>query len=478
VVTRDELLDAARRAVRAAGGEALARAVAERSITARFARSRPTQATDVRRVRVEVLCVRSGHTALGTAARLDDDALRTAARRAAAAVTAAAHAGPGEYPGLPDPQPAREHDGFEPATAALDARQAGDAVHAGLAAAESHGAELAGTWTAGAVTEAIVSSRGLQALDAATDASFRAVATGGRGGRGYAAATATAAGALDPAAIVAEAAAKAGGAWTGEAAPSLAAIQRRRRATVQPPEPARVTAGELPVVLAPYAVADLLQMLGALAFDGRAWAEGRGALSGRLGERVAAPAISLSDSVRFPGTLPRAFDAEGVPKAPIPLIQDGIAHRVVHDVRSAARAGPEVRSTGHATTPGGAGAGPRPRNLLLAGGGARDEAELASPVERGLYVTRLWYLNPVRRREPLVTGVTREGTFLIEDGWIARPARDVRFTDSILSLLVRTEDLAARPRLVGTTDFLGHRFAYGVVCPALRTTLRVSAGSS
>jgi PmbA protein len=109
-----------------------------------------------------------------------------------------------------------------------------------------------------------------------------------------------------------------------------------------------------------------------------------------------------------------------------------------------------------------------PRNLVLAGGGADDEAELMAPIERGLYVTRLWYVNPLRVKETLLTGVTREGTFLIEDGRIGRPAREVRFTDSVLRILAATETLTRRSRLVGTTQFYGPRFAYGVVCPALR----------
>jgi predicted Zn-dependent protease len=450
VISRDALLDAARRAVRAAGGEALARAVGERSVTARLARSRPTQATDVQRIRVEVLCVRDGHTGLAVAGRTDDDALAAAARRAHDAAVAAAHAGPGDYPGLSEPAPTRGHDGFDAATAALDPRQAADAVEAALRAAAARGVELAGTWTAGAVTEAIASSRGLEATDAVTDAQFKAVAVGPRGLRGYAARTAVAMGSIDPAAVASEAAEKSEA--SGELADPLAGS----------------AAAELPVVLGPDAVAELLQALGGLAFDGRAWAEGRSALSGRLGHRVAAACVSLSDSVRVPGTLPRAFDAEGTPKAPIPLIQDGVAHRVVHDVRSAGRTGGGATSTGHATTPGGAVSGPLPRNLVLAGGGADDEAELMAPIERGLYVTRLWYVNPLRVKETLVTGVTREGTFLIEEGRIAGPAREVRFTDSVLRMLAATEALSSRARLVGTTQFYGPRFAYGVVCPALR----------
>jgi predicted Zn-dependent protease len=217
----------------------------------------------------------------------------------------------------------------------------------------------------------------------------------------------------------------------------------------------------------PAALGPLLDMLGRTAFDGLAHAEGRGALSGRLGARVAAPAVNLSDSPGYPRTLPRAFDAEGVPKAPLPLIQDGVAQAVVHDVTSAAAAG--AASTGHALQAGGSN-GALPVNLVLAGGGAADEADLCAPVERGIYVTRLWYANVVRPSESLVTAVTRDGTFLIEDGRIARPLADMRLTDSVLGVLGRAQALSATPELVSDGEFYGRRFAYGVACPALRAS--------
>ena len=138
----------------------------------------------------------------------------------------------------------------------------------------------------------------------------------------------------------------------------------------------------------------------------------------------------------------------------------------MHDTRSAARAG--TTSTGHALAPGGSAYGPAPTNLVLVGGGAADEAELMAPIERGLYVTRLWYVNAVHQKSTLVTGTTRDGTFLIEDGRIGRPLKDVRFTDSILRLLEATEALTATQRLVAEADFYGRRFATGVVTPALR----------
>jgi predicted Zn-dependent protease len=105
---------------------------------------------------------------------------------------------------------------------------------------------------------------------------------------------------------------------------------------------------------------------------------------------------------------------------------------------------------------------------VLIGGGAADEAELIAPIERGLYVTRLWYVNPVHEKSTLLTGTTRDGTFLIEDGRLARPVKDVRFTDSILRLLGATEALTAAQQLTSEAEFYGRRFASGVVTPALR----------
>jgi PmbA protein len=83
-------------------------------------------------------------------------------------------------------------------------------------------------------------------------------------------------------------------------------------------------------------------------------------------------------------------------------------------------------------------------------------------------VTRFWYVNVVREKETLLTGMTRDGTFLVEDGRIARPLRDVRFTDSALRILEATEALSAGLQLAASADFYGRRFATGVVCPALR----------
>ena len=426
---------------------AQATASAERSLTLRFARSRPTQATSIDDVSVLVTVVRDGHVAAAGTNRSEPDALAACAAAACAAAEAAARmAGSGAYPGLPDPAALRGHGGHDPATARLDPSTGGAAMAVAFEEVGAVGAEAHGSWSQGEVETAVASSAGLAVLDRVTDAALRVSALEPGGRSGMATAAAFAAGGIDARAVARRAAAKVA---------DLA-------------EPARLEPGEYPVVLEAPAVAEVVDWVGRLAFDGLAYAEGRSAVSDRLGRRVAAPSINLSDSPRFRGTLPRAFDAEGVPKNPLPLIQDGVAHRVVHDTRSAALAG--ASTTGHALVPGGSGSGAVPTNLVLVGGGAADEAELCRPIERGVYVTRFWYTNPVRPREGIVTGTTRDGTFLIEDGQVTRPLEDLRLTDSVLGVLERTQAMTSRLELVTEVRHYGRRFATGVVCPALRAS--------
>lgn len=451
-------LELAGQALRVAGGEALATVTRERSLMLRFARSRPTQATSVDDLTIEIAVLRAGHVGRAATNEVDRDALERCARAAERAAEAAAmRAGVGHFPGWPSPAPQRPHHGFDPETARLDPGTGGVALQASFEAAEARGVEVGGIWTAGDVETAIASSSGIELSDRITDAFAKVIATAPSGRTGYAAQTAVAATAID--------------------APALA--ERASDKACAPGEPETLEPGDYPVVMEPHAVSELLWVLAGTAFDGLAHAEGRGALTGRLGTRVVAPSINLSDSPRFQSTLPRAFDAEGVPKAPIPLIQDGVAHRVVHDTRSAAVAGGGAASTGHALVAGGQASGPRPTNLVLIGGGARDERELCAPIERGVYITRLWYANVVRPADALFTAVTRDGTFLIEDGRIARPLRDLRITDSALDVLARTQALGARSILTSDGELYGRRFATGVVCPPLRAShLRFTGSAS
>jgi predicted Zn-dependent protease len=438
-------LDLAERALARSEGEVQVTVTRERSLLSRYARSRPTQATAIDDLTVHVLVLRDGQTGGAETNLTDDDALRATFERADAAARAAATSGPGEHPGLPAPPDgyAADDSDWDEATAALDPSIAGAALGRAFAVAAEHGFEAFGIWTAGEVETAIASSTGLRARETVTDAYMKVICRDDAGRSGWGSGGGRAVAAIDPDAIARAAAEK-----------------------VPREEPAELGPGEYPVVLEPDAVGELLTYLSWLAFDGLAHVEGRGALEGKLGTLVAAPAINLADAPRSPTTLPHAFDFEGIPKQPLTLIEDGVAQNVTYDLRSARLAG--TRTTGHAIAPGGSPHGAIPSNLVLAGGGAADSAELAAPIERGLYVTRVWYVNPVHAKQTLLTGTTRDGTYLIEDGRISRPVRDVRFTDSILRLLEATEELTSTQRFTSEADFYGRRFAHGVVCPALR----------
>lgn len=438
-------------------GDALVRVVAERSLSLRFARSSPTQSTAVDDLDVEVVVLRDGHAGLATTNRLDDAGLRDAARRATEAATVAArHAGgPGPYP-APAPRTVAEGlAGWDARTAALEPADGGDAIEGAIVQSARSGLEAFGIWSAGEVTHAIASSSGARLVDRVTDGYMKVICRDDAGRCGFASATSMTSAACDGAELAGLASAK-----------------------VSPADPVELAPGTYPVVFDADAVAELLSFAGILLFNGLAHVEGRGALHGRIGDLVAAPGVTITDDPRAAGTLLRAFDADGVRKQPVSLIAAGVARGVVHDLRSAAVAGTGTSSTGHATAPGGAPDGPEATNLVLSPGNADGVRDLCRPITRGLYVTRLWYTNTVRERDAIVTSMTRDGTFLIEDGRITRPVRDVRITDGLLDVLAAVEAVGRDPRLIGHGEFYGRRFAHGVLCPPVRVgAVRVTGGA-
>jgi PmbA protein len=435
--------EVADRAVARAGPGALALVTRERSLMLRFAASRATQSTGIDDVTVEIAVPLRGNVGRAATNAVDDQSLAACAARARLAAEAADVTHDGSFPGFDPSSEQTALEAFDPATAELDPAVGGTALADAFAEADAHGVEAHGIWTVAEQDQAWATEN-LGGEERRTDTFMKVICIAPSGRSGYASQTAVAVGALSPGALAERAALKA----------------------VAAGGPVELPAGSYPVVFEPQAVGWLLDLLGETAFNGLAYAEGRGALVGRLGDLISAPSINLSDSPTSARTLPRSFDAEGNQKAPLPLIQDGVAHAVAHDVRSAALCG--TASTGHALTPGGSAGGAHPTNLVLAGGGAGDEAELCSGVERGVYVTRLWYANVVRPKETLITAVTRDGTFLIEDGKVTRPLRDLRLTDSVLGILSRTQALTRVQKLTSDGEFYGRRFAYGVVCPALR----------
>lgn len=353
----------------------------------------------------ELVELRDGRVGAASTTDLSESGLQRAA--AAAAAHAALDREPLDARRLPDPKPGRPHNGWDPAVLALDpatvAAELGDTTGDGLAV----------EFRAGAARVAIASTRGVRAFEQRTFVSAEVHAPG----RPIAASIGPHG--LDIAQLVA--AAEAG---FHEGAPQSA-------------EP-----GDSAVVLGPVAVAQVLEALKP------ELAGNEGLIAARRGTRIVAPAINLSDSPRFPGTLPRSYDAEGVPREPVVLIQDGVAHRAVSDTASG-------NSTGHATRPGHA--APWPDHLVLVGGGAADVAELAGPISIGLFIPA--FLHTER-------GLLLDGAQLIEGGELTWAVTGLADFDPV-TVLASTEALTASQQLVPTEDDSALTIG-ATIAPALR----------
>ncbi|HEX2044877.1 MAG TPA: metallopeptidase TldD-related protein [Gaiellaceae bacterium] len=443
-------LELAERAWRAAeGDEADALAHVERSGFARFAGSEVHQPTLVRDETVTIRVVRGGRVGCAVTNRTDDDALREAARRAGEAADRTP-VDPG-FAGLQRPSDVPDVGGFDETTAALTPEEQAEAAAAAIAAAPGFG--LYGYYTSGVTELAVASSTGHAVSQPVTDVSVLALAADGAAS-GYAEATSWRAAELDPAAVAREAAGKA---------------ERTRGAAT--PEP-----GTYRAVLEPYAISELLFYFGFSSLNALAYLEERSYLSGRLGERVFDPSFTLRDDALDAAGLPKAFDLEGVPKQPVVLIEEGVARDVVWDRRTAKQAGDGRSSTGHALSAPAQSFGPIPFNLSLAGGDATVE-ELAERVGDGIYVTRLHYLSVVDPREGIITGMTRDGTFRIEDGRVTTPLVNLRFTTSFPDLAAQLLGLTREVTLVNRSDFYDERYPYGTLVPAVATEAFTIVGS-
>ncbi|MBF9129034.1 TldD/PmbA family protein [Plantactinospora sp. S1510] len=205
--------------------------------------------------------------------------------------------------------------------------------------------------------------------------------------------------------------------------------------------PVELAPGRYEVVLESTAVADLLQNLATYGFNGKAYNEQRSFAV--PGTAQFDRSVTLVDDALAGPALP--FDAEGTPRVPVALVERGVTTAVAHDRRTAAEAGAGAASTGHAV-PGGAATGAVPLHLRLEPAPSHngltrasevsgpvvdsDTAALVAEVRRGLLVTDLWYTRVLDPRSLVVTGLTRNGVWLIEDGEVAAAVQNFRFTQS------------------------------------------------
>lgn len=430
----DELRGIAARALALAEADEVEVAVdAATSATTRFARNRIHQNTLETDVVLTLRAIIGTGCGVASTNRLDDASL---ARSAAAATEAARHA-PADpsFPGLPEARQVRRVERSRGSAREYDEMRRAEAVREITAQATARGLSAAGTVACRDSGIVVVNSRGVEAAADSSEVRVTVLATGPGGGSGWASFCAPDGHALVPSALGARAAVTAGRSRDGG-----------------PLEPGTYT-----VVLAPEAVAELVSFLGYLGFAGKGFAEGSTFLTQAIGQRIVDERISLYDDALAPAMVGRPFDHEGQPKLRTALIEGGVAVGPVTDSYHAHLLG--RANTGHALgvpNP----YGPLPGNLVLAKGDASPE-ELVASVTRGVYVSRLHYVNVEDPVKVVLTGMTRDGTFLIEGGRITRALRNLRFTQGILEALCHVGAVGAERELIAVDD--GGR----VLAPAL-----------
>lgn len=424
--------------VRQAGGpEAQAEAYVSRLDLAltRFANSAIHQNVAESTTRVRLRVHVDGRTTVASTTLTTPDGLRDLVDRTLS-VARSAPRDPA-WPGLAPPAAVPAHDKtWDDATADASPEERAAQVKAFVTAAE--GFATAGYCRTAARYAALANTAGQSASGRSTDAAIDGVARGD-GAAGAARLAAVRLAGLDGARLGARAAAKA-------------------RASAAPVE---LPPQEYEVILEPAAVADLLQNLAWFGFNGKAYQEQRSFVE--LGAEQFDPAITLVDDPVADPALP--FDIEGTPRRVLPLVERGVTRAVAHDRRTAAQTGTD--STGHAAE-GRMLAGPIPVNLRLLpaepeGGEAADApalggitdadtAALVASVRRGLLVTDLWYTRVLDPKTLVVTGLTRNGVWLVENGEITKAVRDLRFTQSYPRALAPGAVLGIGHRLVRQPD--------------------------
>jgi PmbA protein len=329
------------------------------------------------------------------------------------------------YPGLPDPVPVEPAPAFDEQTAAYTPNDRARDVAVVCRRAEEAGVNASGAFRTAVHEFAVANSHGLFAYHPTTIADLTTVVMTDDSA-GYAAGASWKVAEVDVVAL-------------GEEAIGRALRSRNPR----PLEP-----GVYPVVLESYAVGDIVDFIAGMA-GGMAVAEGRSWMTGREeGEAIADPRVSIWDDGRDPAGWPLPFDFEGMPRQRVDIIREGRVGRPVYDRRWAALTG--KAPTGHALPAANpfspwltASAGPAALHPVM-GPGEHTVEEMIASTDYGLYVTRFHYTRVVHPRQAVITGMTRDGTFLIERGEITMPVRNLRFTQSYVEALANVEMVGRR----------------------------------
>ena len=397
----------------------------------RFANNAIHQNVAERGLNVSIRTVVDSRTARATTNRVDEDSLRAAID----ASLSLSHSQPKDphLLSMPGKQHYRKVNRFIKDTAALTPEERARAVRRACDLAIQNGQVAAGIFACGLQQSALGNSRGLFAAYRETHAEF-SITMQETPAASWAKANAASVRAFDPQKLAQRASEKA-----------HMAVDAREL----PP-------GRYTVILEPAAVLDLVGFL-FYDFGATALQDKRSCLNDRMGKQIFGKNISITDDAYHPLQLGAPFDGEGIPRQRVQLVDRGVPKNLVY-ARTTAKAA-RKNPTGHGfALPNEY--GEAPMNLIFAGGDSSLEKMVAS-TDRGLLVTRLWYIREVDPYEKVMTGMTRDGLFLVEKGKVSTAVRNFRFNQSILEMLRNVELLGPAVRATGEE-------AFEMVVPAMK----------
>jgi predicted Zn-dependent protease len=389
----------------------------------RFANNTIHQNVAEQTLTISVRTVVEGRTARATTNKTDDDSLRRAVTASAALARS--------LPKNPDllPMPGRQKYAkvrrYFPETANATPDDRARAVAEVVARAEKNGQTAAGIFSTGAAAMVLVNSRGLFAAHRQTRAEFSVTLLEGDSS-GWAKANSPDLRQIHPVTLAARASEK-------------AAASR---------SPREVEPGRWTVILEPAAVLDLV---GFLFYDFAATAvlDQRSCFNNRIGKRVMGENITLHDDVTHPLQSGAPFDGEGLPRQKVLLVERGVPKSLVYARATAKKM--KAKATGHGfALPNEY--GEAPMNLVF-GGGSTTAEEMVTTTDRGILLTRLWYIREVDPYEKILTGMTRDGSFLVEGGRVVSGIRNFRFNQNVLEMLSNVAQLGPAVRAAGEESF-------------------------
>jgi PmbA protein len=399
----------------------------------RFANNAIHQNVAEHGITVSIRTVVDRRTARATTNRLDENSLFAAVESS----LRLAHSQP-RIPGLlpmPGKQRYRAVSRFTNETAATTAEDRARAVKKACDLAIRNGQVAAGIFSTGQSQLALGNSQGLFAVHRQTHAEFSITMQD------------------EPAASWA----KANSGNVRDFDPQKLAARASEKASMAK-DAQELAPGKYTVILEPAAVLDLVGFL-FYDFSATAVADQRSCLLKRMDKQLFGRNISITDDVYHPQQLGAAFDGEGVPRQPVQLVTGGVPRNLVYSRATAKRA--RKKPTGHGfALPNEY--GEAPMNLVFGGGDSSLE-KMITTTDRGLLVTRVWYIREVDPYEKVMTGMTRDGLFLVEKGKVTGAVRNFRFNQSLIELLQNVEAMSPASRATAEE-------AFEMVVPAMKVT--------